>query len=78
MLRLDLLQNRHNKCKISVLGTGLEPASLRFPVFCVYQFRHSSKSKIHNGSIKVDCLSSTLINLIFSIPMDFYRIKLIA
>ena len=79
MLRFILLQRSNKKCKIKLQGTGLEPASvktIRFRDERGYQFRHPCKSKIHNSSIKLDFLSSTLINLNVSIPISrFYQLK---
>lgn len=72
MLMFDLLQSRYNNCKIKVQATGFEPArcvnTIRFPNERGNQFRLACKSKIHNGAIKVNCFSLTLINFIFSIP----------
>ena len=57
MISLNLLQHLRNRCKISLQVAGLEPAIcvsiVQLTAECVYQFRHTCKSKIHNGSIKL-------------------------
>lgn len=77
MLKFSLLQSIYNRYKLKMPGTRFELArctnTIRFPNERGNQFRHPGTSKIHNGSIKVDCFRLTLINLVVSIPHGFYK-----
>ena len=76
MIRLNLLQILRNSSKINVQVAGLEPAIcvsiVQLRAECVYQFRHTCKSKIHNGSIKLNRLAKCFSVFIFQFQR-FYQ-----
>lgn len=77
MLLFRLLQIGCNKCKINLQVAGLEPAIcvsiVQLTAECVYQFRHTCKSKIHNGSIKLDWFQLNANQSLFFNSNEFYQ-----
>lgn len=65
----NFLQINKIKGKINVQVAGLEPARcvsiVQLRAECVYQFRHTCKSKIRNGSINLNRLAKRFSVFIF-------------